>query len=78
MRTAIIVRAFWDDEAQVWVATSSDVDGLAIEADSWESLEPRVTGALRDLLECAGEEVGDIPVHIHAERRTHLHLAEAI
>jgi hypothetical protein len=29
---SIIVRADWDDEANVWVAMSADIDGLATEA----------------------------------------------
>ncbi|MDX3927659.1 MAG: DUF1902 domain-containing protein [Shinella sp.] len=31
---SIIVRAAWDEEASVWVATSSDIDGLAVEAET--------------------------------------------
>lgn len=27
------IKAFWDPEAEVWVATSDDVPGLATEAD---------------------------------------------
>ncbi|UJQ95739.1 DUF1902 domain-containing protein [Mariluticola halotolerans] len=68
--TSIHVRAEWDDEAQVWVATSQDVDGLSIESDTLESLGPKVTAALQDLLELNGSDyaIGDIPVHIHADQ----------
>lgn len=38
MGRVIVVRAEWDDEAKVWVATSDDVPGLATEADSDEAL----------------------------------------
>lgn len=44
------VRAEWDEEARVWVATSDDVPGLVTEADTVEDLEkaqnayPRATG----------------------------------
>jgi hypothetical protein len=27
-KLSILVRAYWDDEAKVWVATSDDVPGL--------------------------------------------------
>jgi predicted RNase H-like HicB family nuclease len=50
----VIVRADWDDEAWVWVATSSDIDGLAIEADTFEKLVERVPGAVADLFELNG------------------------
>jgi uncharacterized protein DUF1902 len=36
--STIIVRADWDDEAQVWVATSSDLEGLVTEAPTLEVL----------------------------------------
>jgi len=32
------VRAEWDDEARVWVATSDDVPGLATESETLENL----------------------------------------
>lgn len=34
----IKVEAFWDEEAQVWVASSNDVPGLITEADTMEHL----------------------------------------
>jgi predicted RNase H-like HicB family nuclease len=33
-----VVKAIWDDEARVWVATSDDVPGLATEAESIDVL----------------------------------------
>lgn len=67
---SIIVRANWDDEAAVWVATSKDVDGLAVEAPTLEALEPKVLAALSDLIELNGIEsdLPEIPVHIMAEQ----------
>ncbi len=35
-RIAILVKATWDDEARVWVAESSDIQGLVTEADTWK------------------------------------------
>ncbi|KJS15730.1 MAG: hypothetical protein VR78_08565 [Hoeflea sp. BRH_c9] len=63
---SIIVRAEWDDEANVWVATSGDVEGLCIEADTVEALEPKVLAAIHDLLELNGTrfDTPEIPVHI--------------
>ena len=38
------VRALWDEEARVWVATSDDVPGLATEADTVDALVKNPTG----------------------------------
>ncbi|MCD1636849.1 DUF1902 domain-containing protein [Martelella mediterranea] len=66
---SIVVRAMWDDEARVWVATSNDIDGLAVEADTMETLQQKVLDAIADLIELNGLESDDreIPVHIMAE-----------
>ena len=40
-----LIRADWDPEARVWVATSDDVPGLATEADTLEALSFRQAGA---------------------------------
>lgn len=67
---SIIVRADWDGEAGVWVATSTDVEGLSVEAGTLEALEPKVIAAIQDLLELNGNgfETQEIPVHIMAEQ----------
>lgn len=51
---SIIVRADWDDEARVRVATRKDIADLAIEAESIDALEPKVMAALEDLLDLNG------------------------
>ncbi|MDP2051941.1 MAG: DUF1902 domain-containing protein [Cypionkella sp.] len=68
--TSIIVRATWDEEARVWVATSTDIAGLVVEADSLEALKDRVTGAIADLLDANGYSGGltEIPVHLMADQ----------
>ncbi|MFY9875785.1 MAG: DUF1902 domain-containing protein [Rhodomicrobium sp.] len=43
-RTLILVRADWDDDAKVWVASSADIDGLATEAATLEELRDKVLG----------------------------------
>ncbi|MEZ5813001.1 MAG: DUF1902 domain-containing protein [Rhizobiaceae bacterium] len=67
---SIVVRAEWDEEAGVWVATSSDIEGLAVEAESMEALQPKVLSAICDLMELNGldSDLTEIPVHIMAER----------
>lgn len=67
---SIIVRATWDDEAGVYVATSNDVDGLAAEAPTLEELRVKVLDIIPDLLELNGvdTDLRELPVHIMSEQ----------
>ncbi|MDU0309633.1 DUF1902 domain-containing protein [Rhizobium sp. 10PS4] len=67
---SIIVRADWDEEAGVWVASNDDIEGLAVEADTFETLEPKVVAVITDLFELNGftSSLPEIPVHIMAEQ----------
>lgn len=40
----------WDGEAGVWVATSDDVPGLALESKSFDALVEKVRAAVPELL----------------------------
>ncbi len=64
----ILVRAEWDDEAKVWVASSSDVEGLATEAATLEELRDKVLVMVGELAELNGLSSGlpEIPIHIMA------------
>ncbi len=71
--TSILVRTTWDPEAQVWVATTDDVAGLATEADSIEELTRKVLVMLPELIAENGlgnldGAQAEIPVHIMAEQ----------
>lgn len=44
------IRFFWDDEADVWVATSDDVPGLVLESASLDDLFDHVKDAVPELL----------------------------
>ena len=48
------VQADWDAEANVWVATSSDVPGLATEAETIEALTTCLRAMIPELLEANG------------------------
>lgn len=48
------VRAEWDGEAAVWVATSDDVPGLITEAETIEALDAKLKGMVPELLEANG------------------------
>jgi hypothetical protein len=51
----ITIRADWDREATVWLATSEDVPGLVVEADTWSALINEVQLVLPELLEVSGQ-----------------------
>ena len=58
------VKATWDDEAKVWVATSEDVPGLATEAHTLEALIARLRVVIPELLEANGR----LPKRAHGSR----------
>ena len=47
----LYVRAEWDEEVGVWVATSDDVPGLATEASSMEGLIQKLKSMIPELLD---------------------------
>lgn len=51
MADKYLVTAEWDDEGEVWVATSDDIPGLVTEAKSLEALLVRVSAVAPELLE---------------------------
>jgi predicted RNase H-like HicB family nuclease len=61
----------WDDEAYVWLASSEDVPGLALEAGSLDALMERVKYAVPDLLDLKDT---DININFKAERLAMVHL----
>ena len=65
-KASIFVRAFWDGDAKVWVATSDDIDGLSVEGATHEELVDKVVAAVADLVELNGIETDlpEIPVHV--------------
>jgi predicted RNase H-like HicB family nuclease len=71
-RTAIVVRAVWDDEAKVFVATSDDVPGLITEADTVEALRDKLLVIIPELIELnrLPFDLPEIPLHIMADRLT--------
>ena len=75
MSREIIIQARWDDEARVWTATSKDVPGLVIEADTWSGMIEEVRLTLPELLEVRGERHNDLSLTFKAEE--HLDLAGA-
>jgi hypothetical protein len=75
MSRSINIDARWDDDAGVWIATSDDVAGLVVEADTWPSLIDEVKLVLPDLLELSGQRTDDVSLTFKAE--AHLDLTGA-
>lgn len=73
MNKDITINARWDGDANVWLATSTDVPGLVIEAETWPSMIKEVRLVLPDLLELNGQAGGTLSVTFRAEE--HLDLA---
>jgi hypothetical protein len=69
MTRAIAVQARWDPEASVWLATSEDVPGLVIEADTWATMIEETRLVLPDLLELQGEHDRKISLTFKAEEQ---------
>ena len=63
------IHAEWDDEAEVWAATSDDVPGLVAESETIEALVRRLKSLVPELLEANGIAVsGDVPFELLARR----------
>jgi Domain of unknown function (DUF1902) len=75
MSRSIIIKARWDNDAGVWIATSEDVHGLVVEADSWPDMIREVRLILPDLLELLGHEPQALSLTFIAE--AHPDLASA-
>ena len=68
------IRAEWDSEAGVWVASSDDVPGLATGADTFEELIEKLRVVVPELLEENGlldSSSDEIPFTVLAERTDH-------
>jgi hypothetical protein len=67
------VRAEWDDQAGVWIATSEDVPGLCCQEATFEDLVNTVVALVPDLLIAnhivEASQLEEVPVHVIAEHR---------
>jgi predicted RNase H-like HicB family nuclease len=68
----IRVKAIWDNEARVWVATSDDVPGLITESENLEDLVQKLKILIPELLEANGSiskfKSTEITFHLFSER----------
>jgi len=74
MLKILFIRAEWDDDARVWVATSDDVPGLATEADTLEQLSTKLESMVPELLDANGYPEGpDVPFELLARKLSIAH-----
>ena len=63
------VRAEWDEEASVWVATSDDVPGLVTEEATMEGLIEKLKVIIPELLEANGVRINqEVPFEVMTRR----------
>ncbi len=55
-----IILFTYDEEAEVWIATSPDVRGLVLESESLDNLMKRVKDAVPELLELNSQKPAKI------------------
>ncbi len=59
----------WDNEADVWIATSNDIPGLVLESGSFDALIERVRFAVPELLEMDKSANSPFSLVFTSERR---------
>jgi len=75
----IVVKAIWDDEACVWVASSGDLPGLNTEADTAEQLVEKLDRMIPDLLEANHCDTdSEVEFCIQSERRVKAHIHTSV
>ena len=67
MHRDITIQARWDGEANVWLATSEDVPGLVVEAETWPGMINEVQLILPELLEVSGQGGNKLSLTFKAE-----------
>lgn len=58
----------WDDEADVWIATSKDIPGLVLESGSFDALLERTRFAVPELLELNATDTSSLLLTFKSER----------
>lgn len=69
LQKPLFVRAEWDEDVRVWVATSDDVPGLATEEENLEALIEKLKILIPELLDANGIRRGyEVPFEILTRR----------
>lgn len=75
MTRSLTIDARFDPEAGIWLATSADLPGLVVEADTWPAMIDEVRLAVPELLELSGQNPDKLSLTFKAEE--HLELASS-
>ena len=63
-----VINFTWDNEANVWIATSDDVPGLVLESGSFDALLERTRYAIPELLLLNNSEMQPFSLIFKSER----------
>ncbi|MDE7202475.1 MAG: DUF1902 domain-containing protein [Lachnospiraceae bacterium] len=63
-----VINFTWDNEANVWIATSDDVSGLVLESGSFDALLERTRYAIPELLLLNNSEMQPFSLIFKSER----------
>jgi hypothetical protein len=72
MTRSLTFDARFDPEASVWLATSADVPGLVVEADTWPAMIDEVRLAIPDLIELSDLRTDKISLAFKVEEHLDL------
>lgn len=72
MTRSLTIDARFDPEASVWLATSADVPGLVVEADTWPAMIDEVRLAIPDLIELSDLRTDKISLTFKVEEHLDL------
>jgi Domain of unknown function (DUF1902) len=72
MTRSLTIDARFDPEAGVWLATSADLPGLIVEADTWPAMIDEVRLVIPDLLELSGQSADKLSLTFKAEEHLDL------
>jgi len=72
MTRSLTIDARFDPQAGVWLATSADLPGLVVEADTWPAMIDEVRLVIPDLLELSGQSADKLSLTFKAEEHLDL------
>lgn len=64
-----VIHLTWDDETNVWIATSDDIPGLVLESGSFDALLERSRIAIPELLALDSSSPSPLSLSFVSERR---------
>lgn len=63
-----VINFTWDDETNVWIATSNDIPGLVLESGSFDALLERTRFAVPELLKLNADTAEPLSLTFKSER----------